>query len=291
MWIFLNDAFVREDQALISVFDHGFLYGDGVYETLRIYHGQAFLLSRHLDRLRESCRLIGLDFSMSDNKWAGILGESLRRNELHDASVRVTISRGKGPLGIDPSLCPRPTMVMVTQPFHPYPQELKKEGIHLELVGIRRNPMLAQSPRIKSLSFLNNILAKQEALRLGGRDALMLNMEGYISECPTSNIFFVKNGILKTPSVDCGILEGVTREVVMMLAKEQGFPTQEGRYGAQEFFNADECFITNTSMEIMPVRRVGEQSLGSGRPGPITMQLAKLFEENLNRFLCPLPPQ
>ena len=289
MWIFLNNKFVPEDQASISVFDHGFLYGDGVYETLRAYHGQFFLLERHLVRLCQSCELIGLDLPKQEKLWPALLEETLRRNKLTDAAVRITISRGQGGLGLDPSLCPRPTLVIMAKPFRPYPPSLKKEGVRLEIGEVRRNPISAQSPRIKSLSFLNNILAKQEALRMGGDDALMLNIEGEISECPTSNVFFVKDGKIKTPSVDCGILEGVTREVVIMLGKEQGLNFEEGRYGARELVEADECFITNTGMEIMPVSRIGEKRIGTGCPGPLTARLSQLFQENVERFLGPLP--
>jgi branched-chain amino acid aminotransferase len=291
MWIFLNDTFVPEEQASISVFDHGFLYGDGVYETLRAYHGKFFLLEHHVVRLRQSCQLIGLGLPIPEKQWPALLGETLRRNELAEASVRITISRGKGDLGLDPSLCPRPTLVIMAKPFRPYPPSFKKDGVRLELVEVRRNPISAQSPRIKSLSFLNNILAKQEALRVGGVDAIMLNIEGNISECPTSNVFFVKDGEIKTPSVDCGILEGVTREVVMMLGEEQGIPLQEGHYGAQELLEADECFITNTSMEIMPVCQIGDQRIGTVCPGPLTTKLCQLFQENVERFLSPLPQE
>lgn len=273
----------------MSVFDHGFLYGDGVYETLRAYHGQFFLLERHLVRLRQSCQWIGLESPIPETQLPALLTETLRRNELAEAAVRITISRGKGDLGMDPSLCPRPTIVIMAKPFRPYPPSLKKKGIQLELVEVRRNPISAQSPRIKSLSFLNNILAKQEALRRGGFDAIMLNVEGDVSECPTSNIFFVKDGEIKTPSADCGILEGVTRQVVIQLGKEQGLSLEEGRYGAQELLNADECFITNTGMEIMPVSRIGPKRIGKECPGPLTAKLSQLFQENVERFLSPLP--
>ena len=291
MWIFLNDSFVPEDKAKISVFDHGLLYGDGVYETLRAYHGQFFLLERHIARLYQSCQLIGLDLPLGEQQWPGLLGEALRRNELTEAAVRITISRGEGGLGLDPSLCPRPTIVIMAIPFRPYPPSVKKVGIRLEMVEVRRNPISAQSPRIKSLSFLNNILAKQEAIRMGGDDALMLNIEGHVAECPTSNVFFVKDGIIKTPSIDCGILEGVTREVVIMLGQEQRLTFQEGRYGAQEILEAEECFITNTGMEVMPVSRIGPKRIGKGCPGPLTAKLIQLYQENVERFLSPPPKE
>ena len=291
MWIFLNDAFVPQEEAKISVFDHGFLYGDGVYESLRVYDGQVLLLERHLARLRQSCDFIGLKFPIPENKWPALLQELLRRNGLTNASVRISLSRGEGAIGLDASLCPRPTIVMIARPFAPYPESLFTNGVRLELVSIRRNPLSAQSPRIKSLSFLNNILAKQEATRAGSFDALMLNMEGYISECTVSNVFFVKEEQLFTPSVDCGILEGVTREIVLSLSQEQRIPAHEGHYGPHELLEADECFITNTSMEVMPVSQVGEQSIGKVCPGPLTKRLRQLFQKNVNRFLSPLPQE
>ena len=291
MWIFLNDTFVQREQAKISVFDHGFLYGDGVYESLRVYDGRVLLLERHLARLRQSCELIGLDFPIRENKWPILLRETLRRNDLTNASMRITISRGEGEIGLDSSLCPRPTIVIMAKPFTPYPPSLGKQGVRLELVNVRRNPLSAQSPRIKSLSFLNNILAKQEATRAGSFDALMLNIDGFISECTVSNVFFIKDGELKTPSLDCGILEGVTREIVMALGREQAIPVHEGHYGAQELLEADECFITNTSMEVMPVSKVGEKTIGRICPGPLTERLHQLFRDNLGRFLSCLPQE
>jgi len=289
MWIFLNNRFVPREEARISVFDHGFLYGDGVYETLRIYHGQFLLLERHLDRLRHSCDQIDLLLPIAKEQWPSLLTELLRRNQLLEASIRITISRGEGELGLEPSLCAHPTVVVLAKPFAPYPNVLKKEGIRLELVGIRRNPLSAQSPRIKSLSFLNNILAKQEALRAGGFDALMLNIEGEISECTTSNLFYVREGTLRTPSLACGILEGVTREIVKTLAQEAGMVVEEGRYKPEELFQGDECFITNTSMEIMPVRQIGNHTIGSRCPGPMTTKLQGLFSQHLKRFLTQPP--
>ena len=291
MWIFLNDRFVQREQATISVFDHGFLYGDGVYETLRVYNGLVLLLERHLARLRQSCDLIGLDFPIQEHKWPFLLREVLRRNDLTNASVRITISRGEGEIGLDPSLCPHPTIVVMAKPFTRYPPSLGQQGVRLELVNVRRNPLSAQSPMIKSLSFLNNILAKQEATRAGGFDALMLNMDGFISECTVSNVFFIKEGELKTPSLDCGILEGVTREIVMALGREHAIPVHEGYYTAQELLEADECFITNTSMEVMPVCQVGEKTVGKICPGPLTKKLHQLFQDNLDRFLSRLPQE
>ena len=291
MWIYLNDTFVPQEQAKVSVFDHGFLYGDGVFETLRTFQGRLFHWEKHLVRLRQSCALIGLELPIPEEQWPALVGETLHRNDLTDASIRISISRGEGQLGLDPSLCPHPTIVIMAKSMTPYPPSLRKEGVELVVANVRRNPLAAQSPRIKSLSFLNNILAKQEANRMQSFDALMLNVEGFLSECTVSNVFFVKEGALKTPSVDCGILEGVTREMVMMLAREQAIPVHEGRYTLQELLEADECFMTNTSMEIMPVRHVGAKRIGQQCPGPLTLWLYQLFQENVNRFLTILPQE
>jgi branched-chain amino acid aminotransferase len=287
MWIYLNDGFVRKEHARVSVFDHGFLYGDGVYETLRAYQGRIFLWERHVARLRRSCELIGLELPMQDEAWVSIIAELLVRNGLQDAGLRVTVSRGEGELGIDPNLCPNPTIVVMAKPVVTYTDKQLEQGKILHLSSVRRNPELAQSPQIKALSFLNNILAKQEAVRVGADDALMLNMEGYLAECTTSNIFFVKNKQLYTPAVDCGILKGITRDVVIELADKLEVCVEEGRYTMEQLFQADECFMTNTGIEIMPVSRIGDSQIGQGRRGPLTGELRKVFTENLNRYLGP----
>ena len=287
MWIYLNDCFVQKEHARVSVFDHGFLYGDGVYETLRAYEGRIFLWERHMARLRRSCELIGLDLPMRDEAWIPIIAELLVRNGLQDAGLRLTVSRGEGELGIDPSLCPNPTIVVMAKPVVTYTDQQREQGKVLHLSSVRRNPELAQSPQIKALSFLNNILAKQEAVRVGADDALMLNMDGYLSECTTSNIFFVKNQQLYTPAVDCGILKGITRDVVIELADKLEVCVEEGRYTMEQLLQADECFITNTGIEIMPVSRIGDCQIGQGKRGPLTGELRKVFTENLNRYLGP----
>ena len=287
MWVFLNDRFVEKEQARISVFDHGFLYGDGVYETLRAYQGRIFLLERHLARLRRSCDLIGLVSPVQDDAWVSIMSEILVRNGLEDAGLRLTISRGEGALGIDPGLCARPTVVVMAKSFVPYPARMRELGVRLQLVSVRRNPQSAQSPQIKSLSVLNNILAKQEAVQAGAYDALMLNMDGHVTECTTSNVFFVVNQRLHTPSVACGILEGITRDVVIELARDLGIGVEEGAYAAEEVLQADECFMTNTGLEVMPVSQIGERPIGQGKGGPVTMELWRAFQQNLDRFLGP----
>lgn len=285
MWAYLNRTFVREEEAHISILDHGFLYGDGVYETLRTYGGKFFMLDRHLGRLRRSATSIGLHVPISDPEWAAVLREALQRNGLVDAWLRITISRGEGEPGLDPNLCKQPTLVVIIRPFRPLQEALYQEGVRLALVSVRRNLPAAHPPRIKSLSFLNNILAKHEAMRSSAFDGLMLNAEGYLTECTTSNIFLVKTGKLCTPSLECGILGGITREVVLQLAQENGVAHEEGRYKPEDAFHADECFLTNTSMELMPVREIDQSSIRDGSPGQVTRRLHHLFHTNLTRFL------
>jgi branched-chain amino acid aminotransferase len=285
MWIFLNDRFVPKEDAMVSVFDHGFLYGDGVYETLRAYGGRIFMLRRHLARLRRSADLIGLNVPIAELDWQPLLQEAMKRNVLSDAYLRITLSRGEGDIGLDPRLCPRPTVVIISLPLQPYPVHLFQAGVSLTVVGVRRNLAAALSPQIKSLNFLNNILAKQEAAQKGAFDGLMLNAEGYITECTTSNMMFVKEGCVCTPSVACGILDGITREVVLSLAHDEGFPIQEGCYTPDVLRHADECFLTNTTMEIMPVCDIDKHAVGSGVPGTVTGRLRELFRTKLPRFL------
>jgi branched-chain amino acid aminotransferase len=285
MWIFLNDRFVRKEDAMVSVFDHGFLYGDGVYETLRAYGGRLFRLRQHLARLRRSASLIGLDVPIVEQDLIAVLQEAMKRNNLTDAYLRITVSRGEGNIGLDPRLCPRPTIVVISLPLQPYPVELFNAGVSLAIVNTRRNLAAALPPMIKSLNFLNNILAKQEASCAGAFDGLMLNAEGHITECTTSNMFFVKDGCVYTPSVTCGILDGITRETVLSLARDQGFPTEEGCYLPDALLRADECFLTNTTMEIMPVRDIDTRPIGKEGPGPVTGRLRELFRANLPRFL------
>jgi branched-chain amino acid aminotransferase len=287
MWIYLNGRFVDRKEALISVFDHGFLYGDGIYETLRAYDGRIFMLRKHLARLRRSADLIGLQLPISETDWPRVLEDAMRRNDLTDAYLRITVSRGEGEIGLDPGLCPQRTVVVMAKPPMSYPQRLYEEGVTLAVVSVRRNLSTALSPRIKSLNFLNNILTKREATSAQAFDGIMLNADGDLTECSASNVFFVRDGRLCTPSLDCGILDGVTRDIVLVLAREHNFHVEEDHYRVEDLLGADECFLTNTSMELMPVRTVNNTSIGPGRPGAVTRQLADLFRQNLPRFLEP----
>jgi branched-chain amino acid aminotransferase len=287
MWVYLDGEFVDRKEARVSVFDHGFLYGDGIYETLRAYDGRIFMLRKHLARLHRSADLIGLTLPVTPDQWPILLREAMSRNALKDAYIRITVSRGEGEIGLDPDLCPHPTVVIVTKPTLSYPAELFEHGVPIAVVTVRRNLSTALPPIIKSLNFLNNVLAKREARAAGAFEGLMLNAEGHLTECTTSNLFFVHDGQLFTPSLDCGILDGITREMVLRLAQKQGIKIEEGRYSVESLLASHECFLTNTSMELMPVRSVNGQRIGSGKPGPLFQELQRLYQANLPGFLEP----
>ena len=285
MWIFLNDRFVRREEAVVSVFDHGFLYGDGVYETLRSYGGKIFMLQQHLGRLRRSATSIGLEMPIPEKDWPALLHETMEHNALRDARLRITLSRGEGAIGLDPGLCPRPTVVIVAEPLVLPTADMLERGVKVAIVSVRRNLSTAVSPQIKSLNFLNNILAKREAIRAGVYDGLMLNAAGHVTEGTTSNVFFVRQGRLCTPGIEAGILDGVTREIVLLLAREEGIPIEAGLYSAEEIRRAEECFLTSTTIEVLPVTQIDGTVIGRGQPGPTTTRLRQLFQANVPRFL------
>jgi len=285
MWIYLNDRFVPQEEAVVSVFDHGFLYGDGVYETMRSYQGRTLQLSEHLARLERSASRIHLDLPLSLVRLAELIRESLVRNRLQDAYLRVTVSRGAGEIGLEPSLCKTPTLVIIAKPFQPSPESLYTEGVTVSVVRTRRNLPEAVPPQIKSLNFLNNILAKIEATAAGAHEGIMLNQREELTEGTTSNLFLVQAGRLRTPSLDCGILDGITRGLVLRLAEELTIPTEETRLGVKDLYRAEECFLTNTTQELLPVTGVDGHRLGDGRPGTLTQRLHALFRARLDRFL------
>lgn len=293
MWIYLNGRFVKQEEALISVYDHGFLYGDGVYETLRSYGSRLFMGPRHIERLFRSADAIGLTIPIPRLQWIPLLYETMARNTLGgpacDASLRITVSRGPGAIGLDPALCSSPTVVIMAKPLVVPEPTLYETGVALIIATTRRNLPTALPPHVKSANFLNNILAKREALAAGAFDSILLNWQGHLAECTVSNLFFVTNGRLCTPSTDCGILDGITRSVVLQLARENNIPLEEGCYTAADLRAADECFLTNTSMEIMPVTSVDQITIGNGKPGPLTRRLQHLFASSRDRFLDPLP--
>ncbi len=285
MLVYLNGRFVPKEEAQVSVFDHGFLYGDGIYETLRAYKGMLFLLDRHLARLKRSADLISLALPLPLEKIGEALNETVSRNKLKGAYVRIQISRGPGEIGLDPALCPAPTTVIVAKPFRDYPSEHFEHGVSVAVVETRRNHPLALDPSIKGTNFLNNILAKIEAIRAGAYEAVMLNWEGSVAEGTVSNIFYVKAGILFTPDLKTGILEGVTRGLVLDLARKEKIEAREARVSPDELRDADECFITNTTMEIMPVTKIDNRQVGAGKPGPVTTALRRAYANEVLKCL------
>ena len=291
MWIYLNDRFVKEEEAVVSVFDHGFLYGDGVYETIRSYGNRIFMRDQHLARLRRSADAIGLVIPIPERSWPALLREAMTRNDVGhertDAYLRITISRGAGDIGLDPALCPTPTVVIMTKPLHPPSPEQYRIGVNLIVARTRRNLPSALSPQIKTTNFLNNILAKREAIAAGAFDSILLNWESHLTECTVSNLFFVRAGRLCTPALACGLLDGITRDIVLSLAQEAQIPIDEGHFGVEEIHKADECFLTNTSMEVMPVTMIDGHPVGNGTLGLLTQKLHRLFIANRTHFLEP----
>ncbi len=285
MLVYVNGVFLPREEAKISVFDHGYLYGDGIYETLRCYRGTIFLLDRHLARLERSAAAIGLSLPLSLDAIGATLKETVAKNDLADAYVRMQISRGPGEIGLDPALCPAPTMVIVAKQFKEYPAALFVQGVSVSVVSTRRNHPLSLDPAVKSTNFLNNIQAKRESIARGTYEGIMLNWEGYVAEGTISNIFTVAKGVLRTPGADAGILEGVTRDLVLSLARRAGIPCEEPRLLPADLGRADECFLTNTTMEIMPVTTIDGQTVGTGAPGPVTRTLMQAYREEVLRHV------
>ncbi len=277
MVIYLNGEFVPKEEAKISVFDHGLLYGDGVFEGIRSYSGRVFKLDEHLKRLYDSAKVIMLKIPLEMEEMREVVLETLRRNNLRDAYIRLVVTRGEGDLGLDPDKCPKPTVFCIADKIVLYPERYYKEGLRIVTVPTRRNYVEAINPRIKSLNYLNNILAKIEGKLANAPEAIMLNSEGYVVECTGDNVFIVKRGVLKTPPVYIGALEGVTRNCVMDLAREMGIEVREELFTRYELYTSDECFLTGTAAEVIPVVEVDKRPIGDGKPGPITLKLIDAF--------------
>jgi branched-chain amino acid aminotransferase len=277
--VYLDGEFVPKEQACVSVFDHGFLYGDGVFEGIRVYNGRVFELESHLERLYSSARYIMLEVPMSLQELLEATVETVRRNGLRDGYIRLVVSRGPGDLGLDPRRCPKPTVVIIADDIQLYPKSVYEHGIELITVSTRKNLPQALNPAVKSLNYLNNILAKVETVRAGLDEGIMLNHEGFVAECTGDNIFIARDGDLVTPPTSAGILRGVTRKVVMSLAREAGIPVREELFTQFDVYNAAECFLTGTAAEIVGVVKVDGRLIGDGKPGPITRQLTVAFRE------------
>jgi len=279
MIIYLNGEYVPKEKAVVSVFDHGLLYGDGVFEGIRAYHGRVFKLGEHIDRLYDGARAIALEIPVSKEEMQEIVLETLRRNNLRDGLYRLVVTRGPGDLGLDPKKCPKPFVFCITASIVLYPDEMYEKGLEVITVSTRRNIPVACNPRVKSLNYLNNIYAKIEANRAGVLEALMLNADGYVAEATGDNVFIVKKGVLITPPPFVGILEGITRNAVMDLARERGIPVEEKLFTLFDVYTADEVFLTGTAAEVIPTVKVDGRVIADGRPGVITRQLRDAFHE------------
>lgn len=279
MLIYLNGKFVPREEAKISVFDHGLLYGDGVFEGIRSYNGRVFKLDEHLKRLYDSAKAIRLEIPLSLEEMREVVLETLRRNNLRDAYIRLVVTRGEGDLGLDPDKCRKPTIFCIADKIVLYPERYYKEGLRVITVSTRRNYVEALNPRIKSLNYLNNILAKIEGKLAGVEEAIMLNADGYVVECTGDNIFIVRSGSLITPPVYIGALEGITRNTVIELAKGMGIEVREEPFTRYELYTADECFLTGTAAEVIPVVEVDGRPIGDGKPGQLTLKIMEAFRE------------
>jgi branched-chain amino acid aminotransferase len=277
--IYINGKLYDKEDAKISVYDHGLLYGDGVFEGLRSYGGKVFRLKEHLDRLWNSAKAIWLEIPMTREAMAQAVNDTLRVNGIQDGYIRLVVTRGAGALGLDPNRTSDPQVIIITDRISLYPDEYYQNGLSLVTVSTIRNHPASLSPRIKSLNYLNNILAKIEGLQAGCVEALMLNIKGEVAECTGDNIFLVQKGELLTPSVDAGILEGITRGAVIELARAMGIPVRETPLVKHDVYIADECFLTGSAAEIVPVVKVDCRTIGDGKPGPITRRLLARFHE------------
>ncbi len=277
MKVYINGDLVEEADAKISVFDHGLLYGDGVFEGIRIYDGCVFRLEAHLERLNRSAKAIMLNLPWSRDELSEAVCNTCRANGLRDGYIRLVVTRGAGTLGLNPTLCKDPTLIVIADKVQLYPDKYYKEGLKIITVSTRRINPGAVPPKIKSLNYLNNILAKSQAIQSGCMEAVMLNDQGFVAECTGENIFTVSKGIVYTPDTSAGALDGITRQVAMEIAEEKKVPLRETNLTTYDLWTADECFLTGTAAEIVPVTEIDGRKVGEGRPGPVTLSFMKEF--------------
>lgn len=279
MKIYIDGQLHDQEHAKISVFDHGLLYGDGVFEGIRVYHGRVFRLTQHLERLFESARSICLNIPMSIDDLAKATIETVAANELQDGYIRLVVTRGVGSLGLNPFQCPRASVIIIAGNISLYTPDKYENGLTLITCATRRPTPAALSPQIKSLNYLNNVMAKIEAIQAGCEEGIMLNEDGYVAECTGDNLFIVKRGKVITPPVSAGGLNGITRLAVIDLLAQLGIPCLEQMLGRHEIFTADECFLTGTAAEVIPAVQLDSRLIGTGQPGPITQQVVAAFHE------------
>jgi branched-chain amino acid aminotransferase len=281
--IWINGTLYDKQDAKISVYDHGLLYGDGVFEGLRSYGGKVFRLDEHLARLWNSAKAILLEIPISRDEMARAINKTLETNGLKDAYIRLIVTRGAGSLGLDPNRTSDPQVIIITDYIAVYPDELYRQGLEIVTASTLRNHPQALNPRIKSLNYLNNILAKIECMQAGCMEALMLNHKGEVAECTADNIFLVRDGVLLTPPTDAGVLEGITRQAVIELARTSGREVREVSLTRHDVYIADECFLTGTAVEVIAVVKVDSRKIGPGMPGPVTRDLQERFHQLTRR--------
>lgn len=277
MKIYIDGKYCDEKNAKISVFDHGLLYGDGIFEGIRAYNGRVFKLKEHIDRLFCSAKAILLSIPISHDEMMQAVVATCRKNRIRDGYVRLLVTRGVGTLGLNPKRCKDPSVIIIADKIQLYPPALYEKGMQIVTVPTVRNLHSALNPAIKSLNYLNNILAKIEANNSGCEEAIMLNAEGFVSECTGDNLFMVRAGQLFTPPLSAGALYGITRGVVMEMAREEGLTVSEPNLTRYDLFNADECFLTGTGAELIPVVSIDGRVIGTGKPGPVTRMLVEKY--------------
>jgi len=276
--IYIDGQFLDEANAKVSVFDHGLLYGDGIFEGIRAYNGRVFKLKEHIDRLFYSAKAILLNIPLSHAEIMRVVVDTCRQNGIRDGYIRLLVTRGVGGLGLNPNRCKKPSVIVIADKIQLYPAEMYERGLDIITVPTVRNLHSALNPAIKSLNYLNNILAKIEANNGGCEEAIMLNSEGYVSECTGDNIFIIKDGQMFTPPLSAGALYGITRGVVMELARLSGLPVSEPNLTRYDLFNADECFLTGTGAELIPVVKIDGRVVGTGKPGQVTKDLVTKYK-------------
>lgn len=288
MKIYLNGKLVPESQAKVSVFDHGLLYGDGVFEGIRSYHGRVFRLEEHVERLYDSAKAIDLKIPMTRKAMAEAVVKTCKANQVMDGYIRLVVTRGVGSLGLNPYLCKKAQVIIIAGAIQLYPKEMYENGLKIVTVGTTRNVSEAVNPRIKSLNYLNNVLAKIEAINSGCMECIMLNAQGFVAEASGDNVFVVRRGELITPPVWCGALDGITRRAVMELATAQGYVVREDVLNRYDLYIADEVFLTGTAAEIISVVDIDRRTIGNGKPGKVTRNLLNAFREMVKTEGAPI---
>ncbi len=281
--VWIDGEYYEEDQAKISVFDHGLLYGDGIFEGIRVYGGKIFKCEEHVKRLYDSAKAICLEIPMTPAEVSAQMYACLKTNGLTDAYIRLVVTRGVGDLGLDPRKCPRATVIIIAASITLYPEEFYEKGLELVTAATSRIPPESLNPRVKSLNYLNNILAKIEGIQAGVIEVLMLNHLGFVAEGSGDNIFVVSDGVIYTPPVEAGILKGITRDTVMDLAREAGHQVVEKNISRYEVYTADEMFLTGSAAEVIPAVKVDGRAIGDGVPGPLTRELRERFMKLVGR--------